>query len=259
MRRRGPNPSIAHWMLVTATLVPPAACSRDTFADHSTSIPDLAMVFVIDGCPIDIDPLACGECIPLATGEFLFSGRYALDDLGAATWSMRVDPDPFVQANLAVVSFAATPSLFTLTVMLPTMVTGMTVRGGSIAGSVTDSSGDMALLSAPMGGAVYTSFVDNLPFPGSGLMVAPFSVAVPRFETREVGPAIFGAPIPALAGGPVTTNIGITLTFVLSPGDTAELTSTFVVQSANPIEGVAPSGEETEATIDREPKEGSDS
>ena len=142
--------------------------------------------------------------------------------------------DPFVIANLVVTNNSAFVETFTLTVNLPinpTLPNGV-VMGGSVTGTLTSLTNDGATLAAPDQGSIFTALIDGNPV--ATLLDSPFSQSVGAFQSGVIGPASFGDPIPSMPGPPVLDSIGITLSFTLTPGDSASFTSIFVVEVPGP-------------------------
>jgi hypothetical protein len=152
-------------------------------------------------------------------------------------WSMTVNPDPFVIANIVVTNNSAFTQTFTLTVTLPIgAIVPASLTGGSVTGTVTDLNGDGATVSAPAaGGPIYMSKIDGNDY--ISLLNAGSSASAGSFLSNVIGPDSFGGPvIPSLLGPAVNATIGITLQFDLTAGDSASFTSIFVVE---PIPGPA--------------------
>ena len=166
-------------------------------------------------------------------GTFGFNGANSGGnwDMG---WSLIVNPDPFVIANLVVTNNSDVAEMFTITVNMPiNAIMPSSLIGGSITGTVTDLNGDGAMLSSVGGTSIYQGLIDGGTV--ATLLDDPFSVSVnDAFGSEVVGPASFGDPIPSMPGPGVTDSIGITLTFMLSAGDSASFTSIFVAEVPGP-------------------------
>lgn len=68
-------------------------------------------------------------------------------------WSMTVNPDPFVIANIVVTNNSAFTQTFTLSVTLPIgAIVPQSLTGGSVSGTVTDLNGDGATVSSNAAG-----------------------------------------------------------------------------------------------------------
>ncbi len=102
---------------------------------------------------------------------------------------------------------------------------------GSIVGTVTDLTLDDATVSAPVGGRIYTPFIDGVAEAPGFLMADPFTANAggPLF-TSTVGPQDFGVPAPVAANAAAAnTSISILLDFDLTGGDSAQFTAIFEV------------------------------
>ena len=121
---------------------------------------------------------------------------------------------------------------FTLVFTLPTGPIGpSTLSGGSLQGGVTDNTGDGATIStAGAGTAFYKGLIDGASDPSRTLYPDLTSFSAGSFLSANVPNTAFGTPIPSLSSPAVTTNIGIRLDFILTPGDSASFTSNFVVE-----------------------------
>jgi len=143
---------------------------------------------------------------------------------------LTLDNDPVVSGEVAVQNLFPGTQTFTLIFTLPTGPIGpSTLTGGSVAGGVTDNTGDGATLSSTAGVAIYTSLLDGSPF--QPLFPDPTSVSSGAFDSADiVPPGAFGTPIPSLPGPAVLSSIGIQYNFSLTGGDAASFTGVFVVQ-----------------------------
>jgi PEP-CTERM motif len=142
-------------------------------------------------------------------------------------WNVTVDPDPIITSSLVVTNNTALIQTFTSTVALPISPIAATLRGGSVGGSVTDVNSNGATLSTVLGSALYTAQVNGIG--AHTLHPHAYIVTVNPSSTANVTAIDFGSPIPSLLSGPATGTIGIQLHFTLTPGDTAVLSSSFVV------------------------------
>lgn len=151
--------------------------------------------------------------------------------------SLVLDPDPSVLAITAITNTSAVTQTFVISVTLPIAPAfgAPSLIQGSISGSVTDTSSVTGLgtvgaasVAAVSGGSIYTALIDG----GSvrTLLDDPFSVSVGvNNGSATVGPADFGIPVRESKAVATTTDIGITLRFALSAGDSASFTSVFDV------------------------------
>lgn len=166
------------------------------------------------------------------TGENTWNWNGWYSDPG---WTMQYnidgDIDPIVQNFIALTNSSAVTNVYSVTVILPTIaIPGGSLIDGSVGGSVTDANGDGFAQAAALGGdSIYTGLIDLAAAPGATLLPSPYSATVNvNGGTSAIGPASFGQPVP-IAGPGVVGNIGIRLTFSLTPGDTIALTSFFRV------------------------------
>ncbi len=158
---------------------------------------------------------------------YQYTGSYDSEDFDLS-WDLLLDPDPVVAGSFGFANNTAAFKNFTVTLTqpaLPPLASSLT--GGSVSGSVTDGnfSGSATIKTQP-GLPLYTSLIDGVIW--QTLLSDPFST-VAGFGSAAITPASFGTPIPSLPGPGVTTDIGVTLNFQVSPGDVASLTFNFSV------------------------------
>lgn len=128
------------------------------------------------------------------------------------------DPDPIIYNNILVSNNSGGTQTYQFLLTLPT-----TWDAGPIRGSIdTSLIGQNALLTAPMGGSVYSALIDGVSV--KTLQDAPFALATGQSATSQSDQ--FGFEPNAIA---VATDIGIRLTFTLSNGATAAIISDFEV------------------------------
>lgn len=149
------------------------------------------------------------------------------------------DVDPIANLNFAVTNTATVDVEFNFVVTVPIVPLGPeTLFGGTVAVSLTDNLNSPAgatLSSNGAGDPIYVGLIngtDRLP-----LLKAPFSLSVPFGSDGASEAKSF--PLPTL-DGPAATSIGIEISFVLSPGDSASGTSAFVVELDLTPDGVVP-------------------
>ena len=153
-----------------------------------------------------------------------------------------IDSDPSVSGVVAVDNNSNSTALFTMIFSLPVAPIGpSTLTGGSMAGGVTDNTGDGATLSTTgPGSAFYTALIDGAVY--QTLLNHPTSAVVPAanpFESQDLPSAAFGVPIPSQPGPAVASKIGIQFDFSLTPGDAASFNGVFVVsQVPEPTTGI---------------------
>lgn len=141
------------------------------------------------------------------------------------SWNLFLDSDPVVSNFISIQNNLLTAQTFTITVQIPiapSIGSPITIQG-SVGGSITDFNGNGATLTKPTG-AIYTALVDGLPV--QTLLNAPQTVTAGVFGSQTFGPASFG---PLAYAAPAVSDIGITMSFTLSPGDLVSYTSVFVV------------------------------
>jgi len=136
---------------------------------------------------------------------------------------LQFDPDPFVLNNVLVTNTTAIPQAFSVFVGLPTTFAAPNLISGNVRTSVIDGGTDGATVSTVTGLPIYQAQIDFVTV--ASLQNDPFSVSAP-VATSNTASASFG---PGVNGIPVTSNIGIQLRFVLTPGDTASILSRFDV------------------------------
>ncbi|MCL4686413.1 PEP-CTERM sorting domain-containing protein [Myxococcota bacterium] len=149
------------------------------------------------------------------------------------SWNLFVDPDPTVSNSISVTNNTLATQTFIFSVTLPVSLTfgPPSFIKGSISGSATDNNGagSGVALGTSGGISLYQALIDGSPV--KTLHDDPFSVsATADFDTATIPLANFGIPIAEASGVATTTDIGITLRFTLSPGDSAAITSVFNVE-----------------------------
>lgn len=119
------------------------------------------------------------------------------------------------------------------------MMSSSSLVGGSIGGYVMDLNGDGATLESD--GPIYMGFVDASnfdPLNGDivGELLSNVSLSVGGYLTGNLSPESFGnvPSIPGQVGPGIESNIGFALNFVLSPGDAAGFTGSFVARIPSP-------------------------
>ncbi len=147
------------------------------------------------------------------------------------SWNLFLDPDPTVSNVISVTNNTAAIQTFIFSVTLPVSVTfgPPSLIKGSISGSATDNNGNGVTLATSGGISLYRALIDG------GVVRTlhddPFSASTPFASgTASIPVADFGIPIAEVSGVATTTDIGITLRFTLTPGDSAAITSVFNVE-----------------------------
>jgi len=214
----------------------------------TTTIPDL-MLHVGNGISsYSFNAATQGNAWSNGNSTFGYQGTVTnpIDTGGGfkVSWGLLVNPDPFIVGNLVVTNTSGSTQSFFLDVALPIgFAMANTLIGGSVTGTVTDLTGDGATVSSlPTGGPIYRALTDvDGGFNGNlaGSLLAGASATAGAFQSKTIGPASFGDPIPSQAYGAVNTNIAIRLAFTLTAGDSASFTSLFVVVVPAPAGAIA--------------------
>lgn len=147
------------------------------------------------------------------------------------SWTGDIDLDPAVNSAIAVTNNTAVNQTFITTLSIP--VFGGVVAPSTIQGGVTVSitaPGFAGTVSTPPGDFVYRALTGSGGFVGApaDLLPPPFSLTTPTGLPAVAGPVLFGPN-----NGPgllVADSIGIRNAFVLTPGASATLNSTFIIQ-----------------------------
>lgn len=154
---------------------------------------------------------------------FRISGSWSSADW-ECSWELELDPDPFVFSDINLRNLTGSTQDFSIEVLLAAAPVGApSTMTGSVSGSVGDFTGNGAELRDFGGAALYEALVDG-----------------GTVRTLYDGPQAFiagagltaGLPTQSFIGesGPaVLSEIGIRNTFTLTPGDNAQLTSTFLI------------------------------
>ena len=144
----------------------------------------------------------------------------------------------FVTANIVVTNNdPLNIQNFSLLMTLPVKGILNPEERGSVVGTVTDITFDDATVFAPAGSQIYTPRIDGIDEAPGFLLQDPFSASAGGpLQSAPVGPADFGIPAWVPATQAVDANIGIFLSFDLTPGDSASFTAIYEVQ---PIPGPA--------------------
>jgi hypothetical protein len=145
-----------------------------------------------------------------------------------ASWSTTYELDPFVTNNIVLTNTMAVPQNYILSVALPIPAFAyQTVVASSVGVTATDSNGDNSL--SVTSTALYTGTVNGNP---ELTLLDPVSLGIANclpFPGPGCSATISdGVLSQAIAPG-VATQIGITLAFTLSPGDSIGITSRFEI------------------------------
>jgi hypothetical protein len=216
--------------LCVGVLVAGASARAGTI--DSNHVPTIKMQ--VQGAPDawDYSPAATAY-VPAKDGSAGYELNSVLDAYGVCdnTANVRIDQlqfnaDPFVLNNILVTNTTATAQIFSVTVGLPTSFGAPNLISGNVRTSVIDGGTDGATISSVAANPIYLSQIDFNPV--TPLQSDPFSVVAPASGSNTAS-ASFG---PTASGIAVTSNIGIQLRFMLTPGDTASILSRFDV---NPV------------------------
>ena len=140
------------------------------------------------------------------------------NDMGTVTFEeLEFDADPIIYNNLLFSNNSGVDQNWSITISLPTTWAAGTMRG-SIDTSVI---GTDALVSAPSGGSIYSALIDGSTV--KTLQPYPFTLSTPQDAVSASDAFGWEASVP------VTSDMGITISFTLSPGDTATVISDFEI------------------------------
>ena len=185
------------------------------------------------------------------TGTLVGSGESGLPDDPPGFWTLQwncvfneqtdgvaTGSGAFVTANIVVTNNdPINIQNFSLLMSLPTKAYGDVYERGSVVGTVTDITFDDATVFAPAGSQIYTPRIDGIDEAPGLLLQDPFSASAGGpLQSAPVGPADFGIPFWETSSQEVDSNIGIFLSFDLTPGDSASFTAIFEIA---PIPGPA--------------------
>ena len=174
------------------------------------------------------DPATFGDARDNGDGTFTYDGGLQ-NTLWAVDWLVTVDPDPFVDAQIAVTNTADTFQTFSLLMTLPVDAIVEATIDGSASATVTNefNTDEGAILRALTGSSIYKAFIDDpngSGTPAATLLDDPFSLETDPipFDTRSASES-FGP----MLNGPVNSSIEVMLEFELSPGDSASINAFF--------------------------------
>jgi hypothetical protein len=139
-----------------------------------------------------------------------------------------VEPDPSVFGNVTLRNVTAITQDFTFSFSLPVSPGfNPSLMNGSV-GLTTTADATAAVVGSTAPDPIYAALIDGTTV--KKLLDNPFALPAASFDSASTN-ANFGLPV-AVAGGAVTTDIGIRLHFNVTPGDQAGITSQFTV---NPV------------------------
>jgi hypothetical protein len=149
------------------------------------------------------------------------------------TWDSTYAYDPQVTNNFTVVNNSLVAQIFTVSVTSPiAAVSPTSLMRGSIGITLTDEGplnglGDTdgsASLTSVLGTDTYRAFLDGVAV--QSLFPDAYSQSCGSGNCTDTQNASFGIPV-RIAGPGATSTMGITVQFLLSPGDSASVTSVF--------------------------------
>ena len=175
--------------------------------------------------PFRYNPGDYGETIDEGNGMTRYIGSLT-NEMWTLDWNCLVDPDPLVDAQIAVTNNADVFQVFTLLMILDIDPFEGTARGSNSA-TVTNEFKleEGATLRTAGEGSIYRAFIDGgTPF--TTLMDSPFSLETDPipFATDSATEAFDNMP-----SGPMNETMAILLEFELSPGDSASINGFFEV------------------------------
>lgn len=219
MRRSG-----LFFLLAAAVAFAPAAAHALTFSP--------SILFDVEGGagPVLLNPLGSSSTSGDVT-TWTLNAATGVEGVSVDSWSAQLKEDPFVTNNIVVSNTTAFTQTFVATVLLPIPAFSYDeVISSSIGVTTTDSNGNNVLSFANSGvipiyqGTVNGSTVLSLNPPGLPLTTASCTVPFPGCTATSATGIASLAVTPGIA-----TSLGITLTFTLSPGDSAGITSRFEI------------------------------
>ncbi len=155
--------------------------------------------------------------------------------LNLSNWSLSMDSDPFVTNNFTITNNTTSTQIYTVGTTIgitPAIPNGL--MQGSIGFSLTDNNGNSATL-ATSGASIYKGMIDG--YVARTLWDSPTSFTAPFASTSSS--TNFGFPVREVAPVSINTDIGITIMFSLTAGDSVSFTSNFDVIPAIPVPAAA--------------------
>ena len=180
-----------------------------------------------------LDELGSETSTPDGVNTWSLDDPLVLEGIEISSWSAAGKPDPYVTNNIVVTNTTGSTQTFIATVLLniPAFAYDEIVFS-SVGVTVTDSNGNNVLSFAQNGAtAIYQGLINgstalNLTPPNVPLTTADCS----PFPNTNGCSATDSAGVVSQPSGPgIATQIGITLTFDLSAGDSAGITSRFEI------------------------------
>lgn len=166
-------------------------------------------------------------------GEFRFRIQGAFSTANwSADWDLLIDEDPFVNANFAFTNNTGADNDFVVIIGASVQpIAPSSVMQGSISGSVGSGQpgSKTATFGASAGDSVYTALIDG----GAVQTLLDDAFSVSTAFTTTFGTADFGIPSP-IPGPSVASSLAIRHAFFLTAGDSATISSAFVVNIPTP-------------------------
>jgi hypothetical protein len=195
------------------------------------AVPTIMLEVVGGSGPVNVQPDGTGSTVGDVT-TWTLTDPLEIDGIMLDSWQAQFKEDPYVTNNLNVTNNTLATQTFIATVILPIPAFAYdSAINSSVGVTATDSNGNNILSFANNGATPLFQGIVNgvtvvLPLNPTGLPLTTASCAV-SFPGCTATDAI-GTALQALTPG-VATQIGITLTFQLSPGDSAGITSRFEI------------------------------
>jgi len=158
-------------------------------------------------------------------GSYTLNSAFALQTGMLNSWTSNYS-DPTVSNNFNITNNMSTAQTYTVTVTSPGTVASPSQMSGSVGLTITNGSSSTATLGSSSPNAVYTALIDGAS--NQTLFNNPFSLTCSGAFCSTSNSASFGVPTP-ISGPAVTSSIGITIQFTLTPGASAGITSVFNV------------------------------
>jgi hypothetical protein len=186
------------------------------------------------------DPADFGEVIDYGGGRVQYIGSRASAEW-LLEWDCMTDSDPFVDAAIQVTNISGVNAMFSLLMVLPIIPTGpATDMNGSAALTLTNNGFESAFMRPDSGDSIYSAYIDFISVadvPQATLFGGAYELTAGAFTTTDDDDD-FGSPIP-VSGPPAGSNIAIRLTFELSAGDSASISSLFNIVAVPAPAGLA--------------------
>ncbi len=225
--------------LLAALLLPFVHLLSAARANHIL-LPDFTVQVGPVGSPMSVTPAMLESNSDTVVENLDGSFSFLNGSMSTANWewnwsNLTIKPDPFISSAFGFQNISLSTMSFVISVSMPVAPLGpSTLIGGSMGGSVTDSSFDgLGGVSTVGAAAIYTGTIDGVGVvPIAELHPAPYSTAPFAFagDTVSITPVSFGLPGPSAPGPPALLSIGITNVFSLSAGDSVSMTNFFIVE-----------------------------